>query len=441
MALIHPRSQECMVEELDLFTVSPTQNSIVKKTDIEYQPISALSSSAPVEFNIPGTEDYVHLPYTQLYVSARIKRKDGTDLEADEKVGPVNNLLHSLWRQVDVYFGSTLVSSSTNTYSAESYSKTLLNFGIGAKKSQLQTAMWYGDTSGAFEDAKVGATGSNAGFKNRNALVKESTEFELIGPLYCDVFMIQKYLLSYVDLKIKLVPNTPEYFLMSAETGREYKISFTSIKLKVRKVKIANHVIIAHESALTKAPAVYGVPRTTCKSFTIAGTTPSLVKDNVFNGRIPKRLIVFMNKSSATNGSYTSNPFNMDLFSISSIGVYVDGEQTPSKPLKLNLTGDDKKYLESFQTLFTGTGKYHDDAGNQITRDDYHKGYGFFVFDLRPDGCDVSEYLGLRQRGNLSLEIVFSKALTEAINLFCIGEFDNIIEIDRERNVLYDHTS
>ena len=111
----------------------------------------------------------------------------------------------------------------------------------------------------------------------------------------------------------------------------------------------------------------------------------------------------------------TRNPYT------TSIGVYVDGEQTPSKPLKLNLTGNDKKYLESFQTLFTGTGKYHDDAGNHITRDDYHKGYGFFVFDLRPDGCDVSEYLGLRQRGNLSLEIVFSQALTEAINLFCIG--------------------
>jgi hypothetical protein len=150
MALIHPRSQECMIEELDLFTVSPTQNSIVKKSDIENQPISALSASSPIEFNIPGTEDYIHLPYTQLYVAARIKHKDGSDLDKDEKVGPVNNLLHSLWRQIDVYFGSTLVSSSTNTYSPESYAKTVLNFGMSAKSSQLQASMWYGDTSGEF---------------------------------------------------------------------------------------------------------------------------------------------------------------------------------------------------------------------------------------------------------------------------------------------------
>jgi hypothetical protein len=430
-----------MVEELDLFTVSPTQNSMLKKTDIETQPISAVSSSSPIEFNIPGTEDYVHLPYTQLYVSARINHKDGTALDKDEKVGPVNNLLHSLWRQVDVYFGSTLVSSSTNTYSAESYAKAVLNFGSSAKNSQLQAGMWYGDTSGNFEDAAVGAGGKNDEFKKRSKLIAESVEFELVGPLYCDVFMIPKYLLSFVDLKVKLVPNAPEYFLMSAETGKEYQITFTSVKLKVRKVKVANHVIAAHETTLSKVPAVYGVPRTLCKSFTIPGTTPSLVKDNVFNGQIPKRVIVFMNKASATNGSYTANPFNMDLFSISSIGEYIDGEQMPSKPLKLTLTGNDKKYLESFQTLFTGTGKYHDDSGNHITRADYHKGYGFFVFDLRPDGCDAAEYMGLRQRGNLSIEIVFNTELTEAINLFCLGEFDNIIEIDHGRNVTYDHTS
>lgn len=440
MALIHPRSGECMIEELDLFSVGPTQTSVIKKTDIEYQPISALSSNSPVEFNVPGTEDYIHLPFVQLYISARIKHKDGTDLDADEKVAPVNNLLHSLWKQVEVYFGSTQVSSSTNTYSPESYCKTVLNFGMSAKNSQLQTAMWYGDTSGSFEDAKLGSTGKNAGFKKRAELVKESKEFELIGPLLCDVFMIRKYLLSFVDLKIKLVPNPPEYFIMSDET-KEYKIDFTSIKLKVRKVKVSNHVVVAHQAAINKSPAVYYVPRTTCKSFTIPGTTPSLVKDNVFNGQIPKRLIVFMTRATATNGNLKMNPFNLKLFDISSIGVYVDGEQAPCKPLKLSLSGNDKKFLESYQTLFTGTSKYHDDAGNMITRADYYEGFGIFVFDLRADGCDALERFGLRQRGNLSIEITYNQALTEAINLFCLGEFENILEIDRERNVLYDYTS
>ena len=156
------------------------------------------------------------------------------------------------------------------------------------------------------------------------------------------------------------------------ESLKEYIIEFTSIKLKVRKVKIAPHVILAHESALRKLPVLYDVPRTACKSFTIPGTTPSLVKDNLFNGQVPKRLIVFMSKSSAANGSYTTNPFNMDLFLLSSIGVYLDGEQIPSKAIQMKLRGNDKRFLEGFETLFLGTGKFHKDTGNHITREDYY---------------------------------------------------------------------
>jgi len=312
---------------------------------------------------------------------------------------------------------------------------------MGAKKSQLQTNMWYSDTAGAFDDTKIDESGKNAGLKKRNALISESKEFELVGPLLCDIFMVRKFLLSFVDLKIKLIPNASEYFLMSGETGKEYKIDFTSVKLKVRKVKVANHVILAHENALKTSPALYEVPKTITKTFTIPGTTLSLVKDNIFNGLIPDRVIVFMNKSSASNGNLQHNPFNMELFGVQSVGLYIDGEQAPAKPLKLKLTGTNKKYLESYQTLFTGTGKYKGDSGNSIPAADFVKGYGFFVFDLRPDGCDSSEYMALKQKGNLSLEIVFSSALTEAISLYCLGETHSILEITREREVLFDYTA
>jgi len=52
-----------MVEELDLFTVNPTQTSILKKTDIEYQPISAVTPDTPIEFSIVGDENYIDLGY------------------------------------------------------------------------------------------------------------------------------------------------------------------------------------------------------------------------------------------------------------------------------------------------------------------------------------------------------------------------------------------
>jgi len=71
--------------------------------------------------------------------------------------------------------------------------------------------------------------------------------------------------------------------------------------------------------------------------------------------------------SNFQKGTYKTNPFNFELFNISTIRIYIDREQAPAKPLKLSLSENDKTYLESYQTLFTGTGKYHDDSGNVIT--------------------------------------------------------------------------
>ena len=45
----------------------------------------------------------------------KVFRGVGTDLAADTHVAPVNNGLHSLFSQVDVYLNDTFVTPSSNT--------------------------------------------------------------------------------------------------------------------------------------------------------------------------------------------------------------------------------------------------------------------------------------------------------------------------------------
>jgi hypothetical protein len=54
-------------------------------------------------FLSPGTEDYMDLAKTILVVGAKVTKDNGTNLGADEKVGVMNNFLHSLFKQVDVF--------------------------------------------------------------------------------------------------------------------------------------------------------------------------------------------------------------------------------------------------------------------------------------------------------------------------------------------------
>ena len=112
MAFVHHESQECTKSELDLFTIPATQTSITKGQWTEYHPLSNITDTGPIEFNVSGTEKISGLGKDP----AVCESEDGTALDAETKVGPVNLFLHSLFSQVDVSLNERLSSPSTNTY-------------------------------------------------------------------------------------------------------------------------------------------------------------------------------------------------------------------------------------------------------------------------------------------------------------------------------------
>ena len=108
MAFIHEGSCECTKSELDLFSVPPTQTSIENGTYVEFRPISTLTDGAPIEFDVTSSgDDYLDPANCYLHIKAKIERAAGTNLEAADTVGPVSNLLHSLFSQVDVSLNGT----------------------------------------------------------------------------------------------------------------------------------------------------------------------------------------------------------------------------------------------------------------------------------------------------------------------------------------------
>jgi hypothetical protein len=51
------------------------------------------------------------------------------------------------------------------------------------------------------------------------------------------------------------------------------------------------------------------------------------------------------------------------------------------------------------------------------------------------------EAFELIKQGNLRLEIHWTEALTATFNVIIYAEFDNVIEIDRNRQVLFDYSA
>ena len=56
--MVYKYRQSCEGVKSDLFTVPPTQTSIVDSHIVEHQPMASLDSAGPIELMVPGSGDY-----------------------------------------------------------------------------------------------------------------------------------------------------------------------------------------------------------------------------------------------------------------------------------------------------------------------------------------------------------------------------------------------
>ncbi|GFT61416.1 uncharacterized protein F54H12.2 [Trichonephila clavipes] len=409
--------------ERELFNLPRTQTVIQDGQWKQFHPLSNVFDNAPVEFHISGSaEDYLDLSQRQLNVKAKIVKVDNTLITKDDSIGPVNLFLHSLFSQVDVSLNDRVVSNSSNTYPYRSYIETLLilklSHGYDSKTSQLMAELFYND--------------SDDGLKKRTDFFKESATVDMIGCIHSDLFHQDRLLFNLVDLKIKLIRSKPDFCLQGSEGC---KVVLDHVSLFIRKVRVNPGVILGHAKALEKTSAKYPINRVLCKVYSIPKGSMSFIQDNIFSGQMPKKLFVGCVDNEAFHGAFSKSPYEFKHFNLNFIGVYVDG-QVPHNPLELDFFKD--QYIRAYQTLFVGTDRMGQDRGIFISRKEYKHLNTLFGFNLSPDLCSSGEHLSLKKHSNLRLELKFSKSLEQTVCVIVFAEFENLIVINKSRNILYD---
>ena len=93
-------------------------------------------------------------------------------------------------------------------------------------------------------------------------------------------------------------------------------------------------------------------------------------------------------------------------------------------------------YTIAYESLFTGTGKQFRDEWLYIRPEDYANGW-LYAFDLTAD-LGVDDHFSLVRQGNVRLGLKLGDALPETISVVVYAEFEKEIEVDRDRNVIFD---
>lgn len=229
-----------------------------------------------------------------------MSRRDGTDIALTEDVGPVNLFLPSLFHQVDVSLNGKTVVSTTNYYAYKGYIQCLLRYGRETKDTQLTIQIWERDDEGD-ADENSPRTGSNGALLNRARRFQGSAVVDMVGPVFHDLFSMDRYLINQVNVNVKLYRSKPAFCLMSGDTSPDYRIAFDDIRLRVCKVKV-NPAVYAQSKALEITT------QTAIKQMTIPSGATNFTYVKVFQGMRPDQVVVGFVKSTAATVDYEENP-------------------------------------------------------------------------------------------------------------------------------------
>ena len=407
--------------DLSLFAPPPADTSAISREWIEYRPVNQITDTSVLEFNIPAQSSaYVDFRRSVLNIKAKIVEGDQSNPADSEVLAPINLFLHSIFRQVHVAFQQTPLPHTGTNYPYKSYMDIILNSNQMEQDGVLTSQFFYKDILDVgTNDAK---TGSNIGLYERYTLAKAGKIIDMEGPLQLDIFHQPKLLVNGVSIGIKLWQSHDPFRIITDTVGASYKVQIVDARFKLCVLRPAGAVLLANDKLIQDTPAVYPYLRSEIKTVSIAAGQFSYSADDTFQGLVPSKLVVGLVSSAAYNGDYGKNPLNFQHYNCNSVGLYIDCQSFPARPLQPNYEAD--QYVDCYRTMTV----YRKDINVSVK--EYKNGYCLYVLDIDPFYT-----FNTKRRGHCRLELKFSTALPESVTLIMYASFPEILSIDKARAV------
>ena len=188
---------------LDIFEKIPILDSIERGDEQKIFPTNSLNESS-IDFSFETDRNvFADLRKIDLCLKVKLVKDGGTkDVEAGDEVSLVNNSMHSLFSNCEVYFNNIQVHTTNGLYAHKSFISNEFSNTKGTKESiSCCQGYKYEVNPGDAADPTI--------------LARQTTnlaETEYYGELPVEIFHCKGLLLPNINVRIKLIRSRPQFY-------------------------------------------------------------------------------------------------------------------------------------------------------------------------------------------------------------------------------------
>ena len=339
---------------------------------------------------------------------------DDSKEEEVARVTYVNNIMHSIFSNVEVYIHNQQIYKSNGLYAHKSYISINFKAAISEYKGVLHCEGY--DNEQDPED--ISNPLPDPFFTRRMKLLSRPDGFMLYGKLWIDSFSTSEMLYPNMKIRLRLIGARPSFYMISDNPN--VSLGIVDCSLYTRRIAPKDDYHKKRMDMLAYVPVEYNYLETLAKTFIIPARQNKFIQENIFNNAPIRRIAIAMNTNSAFTGSFRENPFWYQQFDLRQIRILRGGQPfvdfDTADNCRLNVT--------TMKAM-----NFQDDIPS-IPIDDFKDHY-VLVFDLTSmqdatENCRYPELVG----EPLRLELNFTNPLENVTELIVLGERMSSVAVD-----------
>ena len=237
------------------------------------------------------------------YNTKEIKEEHKKEAKAEEEetaeedtpvplVTHVNNILHSILSNVEVYINNQHIYNSNGLYAHEFYISNNFKGAISEYKEVLHCE---GYDHEEFLDEIMEAPLSESFFTRRMKMPNTPDGFMLYGQLGVDFLSTSDLLYPNWKVRLRLIRARPNFCMISDNPN--VSLGIVDCSLYTRRIALKDDYHKKRMGMLAYTPVEFNYLETLANTFTIAARQNQFIQENIFNKAPVRRIAIAMNKN------------------------------------------------------------------------------------------------------------------------------------------------